>query len=202
MAAMSDTLDTVLLLALPASGKSEVRRYLHLLPPEACRRDFHMAPTVQLDDFPYVHFMRRVDETLVKLGRPTVFFHSPDRPFKEPRDWGTLIHLVNEDHAHIVAGKVPADGAAGDEVLSRIESAAAKAGIPPRLAQLDDRTRAAVAQALESEAAENRRARVERARSAAGLNSNCAFKKCCASGRMSSRRSASGGTCSSMTLRR
>ena len=47
---MSKTFDAVLLLALPASGKSEVRRYLAHVPPAACRDDFHMGPTVQLDD--------------------------------------------------------------------------------------------------------------------------------------------------------
>ena len=56
---MAEILDVLLLLALPASGKSEVRRYLASLTPEQCRRDFHMGPTVQLDDYPYVHMMRQ-----------------------------------------------------------------------------------------------------------------------------------------------
>src|SRR5438445_6161715 len=55
--AMSEILDVLLLLALPASGKSEVRRYLASLSPEQCRGDFHLGPTVQLDDYPYVHMM-------------------------------------------------------------------------------------------------------------------------------------------------
>ena len=65
---MNNVIDTLLLLALPASGKSEVRKYLAWLSPEKCRDDFGVGPNVQLDDFPYVHFMRRVDETLEKLG--------------------------------------------------------------------------------------------------------------------------------------
>ena len=75
-------LDTVLLLALPASGKSEVRRYLAHLPKEECTRDFHMGPTVQLDDYPYVHFMRCVDDELAAKKQKRFFFHSPDRPFQ------------------------------------------------------------------------------------------------------------------------
>ena len=62
---MSETLETVLLLALPASGKSEVRRYLNHLTPEQRSGDFHLGPTVQLDDFPYVHMMRRIDDELL-----------------------------------------------------------------------------------------------------------------------------------------
>ena len=55
----SEIIDILLLLALPASGKSEVRRYLANLTPAQCRDDFHLGPTVQLDDYPYVHMMRR-----------------------------------------------------------------------------------------------------------------------------------------------
>ncbi|RME23860.1 MAG: DUF3783 domain-containing protein, partial [Deltaproteobacteria bacterium] len=102
-----DVLDTVLLLALPASGKSEVRRYLAHLPADECRREFHLGPTVQLDDFPYVHMMRRIDEELKKLGAEYVFFQSPEKPFRDTRDWLTLIELVNEDYFDLVANRRP-----------------------------------------------------------------------------------------------
>ncbi len=71
---MSKLIDTLLLLALPASGKSEVRRYLAKLTPDQCREDFGLGPTVQLDDFPYVHIMRRIDEELGRRGQETLFF--------------------------------------------------------------------------------------------------------------------------------
>ena len=58
---MANHLDVLLLLALPASGKSEARTYLASLSPEECEQHFGIGHTVQLDDFPYVHIMRRVD---------------------------------------------------------------------------------------------------------------------------------------------
>src|SRR5512142_659313 len=100
---MSRVIDVLLLLALPASGKSEVRRYLAHLSPEQARDDFHMGPTVQLDDFPYVHLMRRIDDELAAIAHRRLFFQSPDRPYQSPLDWGTLIELVNEDYADLVA---------------------------------------------------------------------------------------------------
>jgi len=54
---MAEVFDTLLLLALPASGKSEVRTYLTARDPAR----FHMGPTVQLDDYPYVHLQIRAD---------------------------------------------------------------------------------------------------------------------------------------------
>ena len=57
-------LDTVLLFSLPASGKSETRTYMASLTPEQCVQEMAMGPTVQLDDYPYVHLMHRIDEEI------------------------------------------------------------------------------------------------------------------------------------------
>jgi hypothetical protein len=145
-------LETVLLLALPASGKSEVRRYLAHLSPDERRDDFHMGPTVQLDDFPYVHLMRRIDDELVGAGQERMFFHAPDRPFRSPLDWGTLIHLVNEDYADLVAKRVREPRSAAALLLERFDTAAVHAGQRARLAALDGVTREQLTDALEAEA--------------------------------------------------
>ena len=100
---MNDVFDTVLLLALPASGKSEIRRYLEHQTENTCRERFHMGQTVQLDDYPYVHIMRRVDDFLEGAGRSRVFFEAGDRGFADTADWGTLISLINEDYTDIRA---------------------------------------------------------------------------------------------------
>jgi len=98
---MTEVFDTVLLLALPASGKSEVRRYLEHQDAATCADHFHMGPTVQLDDYPYVHMMRVVDDAMAKLGEERIFFTAADGSFRNPLDWGTLIALINEDYDDI-----------------------------------------------------------------------------------------------------
>ena len=45
----------VLLQALPASGKSEVRNFMANIEPERLKKEFHIGENLQLDDFPYVH---------------------------------------------------------------------------------------------------------------------------------------------------
>lgn len=148
------TLDTLLLLALPASGKSEVRRYLASLSMEECRRSFGLGPTVQLDDFPYVHFMRRVDGVLEEAGHARLFYDSDESTFSDPRDWGTLIELINQDHAALTATGAGPVSEAASHLFGRIDDAAGRLGIPARIAGLEDGVRAAAADALEGEARE------------------------------------------------
>jgi hypothetical protein len=122
-------LDTVLLLALPASGKSEVRRYLAQQDSAVCRSDFALGETVQLDDFPYVHLMRQLDH----VAPTPVFFSRPDRPFIDARDWGTLIELLNEDYRDLFAGFVAPVGSAARWLYERIERARTLVGAAPFL---------------------------------------------------------------------
>ena len=151
---MTRTIDTLLLLALPASGKSEVRKYMDSLPPERCREDLCLGPTVQLDDFPYVHLMHRVDEELAVVGWEPLFFAGPDRSFLHTEDWGTLIELVNEDYADAVAGRPLAQSGAGDRLLDRLERASDRAGVGPRLTKLSADVSRTLARALDREAAD------------------------------------------------
>lgn len=149
---MNETFDIVLLMALPASGKSEVRRFLANVEPERLQKDFHIGANLQLDDFPYVHMMRRADDQLAKLGKNRVFFKSGDKPFINPKDWGTLIHLLNEDYRDLMGKNVVKADSAADLLMKRIDKAGEKAKIAPRLAGLDKATWTAVANELEKEA--------------------------------------------------
>lgn len=144
-------LETVLLLALPASGKSEVRRFIASLPPEQCRRDMHLGPTLQLDDYPYVFAMRRVDDELEARGRARVFFAAAERPFRDPRDWGTLIQLLDEDYEDLLVRREAKPDSAARHLFQRIDRAAAKVGIAARLAALDASLASEIAAALEDE---------------------------------------------------
>ncbi len=154
-------LDTVLLLALPASGKSEARTFMSSLSPEQCVEEFHMGPTVQLDDFPYVHLMRRVDEELYKLGQEGLFFWSPDRTFIDMIDWGTLIHLLNEDYANMRAGTPYTTDDAGEWILDRLERARLAARGKPIISLMDAETRATVAAGIRDEAADTLKERAD-----------------------------------------
>ena len=123
-------LDTVLLTALPASGKSEVRRFLAAQDAETVASNYHMGPTVQLDDYPYVHMMRRISQECVDLGVQPPFFASNDQPFLDTRDWGTLIEILNEDFRDLHA-KPRIQVASGAQWLcQRFDAARAKVGAP------------------------------------------------------------------------
>lgn len=148
---MKTTLDVLLLLALPASGKSEVRKFLASHSPEECRSHFFLGPTVQLDDYPYVHLMRRVDDELERMGQPRVFFRSSEEGFRDPRDWITLIELLNEDWAALHAPPAAIPPRCAGVLLDRIDGAAAKVGIDPRLARIREDRRRVVEEDLETE---------------------------------------------------
>lgn len=149
----ADTIDILLLLALPASGKSEVRRYLRHQPAEVAARDFGLGPTVQLDDFPYLHFLKEIDAALESRGLARLYYPRPDEPMIDGRDWGTLTRLVAQDYEDLVANRVPAPDAAAQRLFDRIDAASEQAGAPARLGGLDDGLRAALASELAGAAA-------------------------------------------------
>jgi len=97
--------------------------------------------------------MRQTDVALTSLGKPSIFFDAPDKPFKQPLDWGTLIELVNEDYADLVARKPIKPTSTAAWLLKRFDAARMKVGAPQVFATLDDATRAAVADRLENETA-------------------------------------------------
>jgi hypothetical protein len=146
--------DTILLLALPASGKSEVRKFLASFDGAACREHFRMGETVQLDDYPYVHMMRRFDEALAAADAAPLFFRALDDGFADPRDWGTLIELLNEDFADLGARPAAPEGDAFGWLLARFDRARSAVGAAPPSACLRPRERGLVAAALDGEAAQ------------------------------------------------
>ena len=148
---MTRTIDTLLLLALPASGKSELRRYLEHLDPVVAEADFHLGPTVQLDDYPYVHLMRRIGEELSGMGKSPAFFESAETKFMDPRDWGTLIHLLDDDFAML--GTTPTRPASAARWLfDRIDAGRRTVGAEPVFEQLAPQILDRLAATLEDEA--------------------------------------------------
>lgn len=125
---MTDTIEVLLLLALPASGKSEIRRYLDHLDPAVLRNDMHLGRTVQLDDYPYVHLMRRISQEQRAAGEAPAFFESDRDTWRESLDWITLIELINDDYDSVTTGGRAEQTAT--EVLDRFEAARYRAGAP------------------------------------------------------------------------
>ncbi len=148
---MSEVFHTILLVALPASGKSEVRNLMAHVPAKKLQEEFHIGETLQLDDFPYVHMMRRIDEELKKMGQPDIYYPGQN-PFYDARDWGTLCVLLNEDYKDLLNRTVVKPESAGEYLMERIDRAAQAAGLPPRNAMLDENVRKAVAEKIEDEA--------------------------------------------------
>jgi hypothetical protein len=151
---VADIFDTLLLLALPASGKSETRTYLT----ERSPAEFHMGPTVQLDDYPYVHLQICVDEALADLGHEQAF-HMPDTeaggrngPFRDAREIAGLLHLINEDYDEILRGEAERPQNPGRRMLERLDAASQKVGLPSKLAAMSGDVRAQVERAIDGEA--------------------------------------------------
>jgi hypothetical protein len=149
---MSSLLDTILLTALPASGKSEVRRFLTEQDAQTVASSFHMGPTVQLDDYPYVHMMRRISQECVDLGVQPPFFASNDQPFLETRDWGTLIELLNEDYRDLHTKPHIQVASAAQWLFRRFDAARAKVGAAAILEAFERETVQSLNERLEKEA--------------------------------------------------
>ena len=148
---MNKVFKIVLLQALPASGKSEVRNFMAHVEPERLRDEFHIGENLQLDDFPYVHMMRRIDDELTSLGEARIFYPG-DAPFIDGRDWGTLCNLLNEDYHDLMNRTRVSPDSAAQHLFERIDRAALGAGIAARMGSLNADIRAKLADRLEAEA--------------------------------------------------
>ena len=144
-------INTLLLLALPASGKSEVRRYMATLDRQMCQEKFGLGDTVQLDDYPYVHMMHRIDDELKAAGGSYVWFDGPREPFSDPMHWSVLAELLNEDYDDLINKRVHTPESAAEHLFDRYDAARIRAGGQPALSTFPDDVRKAAAQAVEAE---------------------------------------------------
>ena len=123
----------VLLQALPASGKSEVRNFMAHVEGDRLRDEFH------------------IDNELQAMGESRIFYPG-EEPFTDGRDWGTLCNLLNEDYLDLMNRVVVKPDSAAEYLFARIDRAGEGAGIAPRLGLLKAEVRAWLAAILENEA--------------------------------------------------
>jgi hypothetical protein len=141
-------IDTILLIALPASGKSEVRKFLRNLPREDRIRDFHVSDTAQLDDFPYVAFLAKVDEEREARGLPRAFYEYKNGRFIVQEDWGLLLRLVSDDYL-ILKNDLPTPPADGLALFERIDGHRRDLGCPEVFSVMAREARLELADALQ-----------------------------------------------------
>lgn len=151
---MIQFLHTLLVLALPASGKSEARKRMEeLADPER----FHLSnETIQLDDYPYVRLMRHIDDILVEMGLKPIFFRAHDQPFVDPRSWEVLIRLINEDYAALM-NRLPlqlGDLSPAYYMLERLRKACQSAEMPDPFSDIEMAKLEKLYRALEEECTE------------------------------------------------
>jgi hypothetical protein len=142
-------IDTVLLIALPASGKSEVRKYLRNLPREDRVRDFHVSDTAQLDDFPYVAFLAKVDMAREAMGLPRAFYEYENGRFIVQEDWGLLLRLVSDDY-HILKNDLPTPAADCEALFDRIDGHRRDLGCPEVFSVMEPAQRRELAERMQS----------------------------------------------------
>lgn len=97
----SDHFDILILIARPASGKSEVIDYLKKTPDEARRQRFHIGPFQEIDDFPMLWTWFEEDDILEALGHERL--HSTrGYYFKDKVLWHVLIRRICQDYDKLI----------------------------------------------------------------------------------------------------
>lgn len=96
---MSDktTFDTLLLIARPAAGKSEVIDYLKKLPVDERTGRFHIGEFGEIDDFPMLWAWFEEDRLLEKMGHPRLHTDG-DENFLHPYLWDLLIERIDLEY--------------------------------------------------------------------------------------------------------
>jgi len=96
--ANTDTLDIILLLGRPASGKSEFIDFMTHLPSDRRAAEFSIAPFQIVDDFPILWDLFQQDDVWESVGRERLFSKRSDGNYAVTDDtvWGFLIEQINQ----------------------------------------------------------------------------------------------------------
>ena len=101
MSKENKVLPILMFCALPASGKSESRRFIKSLTKEEMAQ-FHLGDgSTQVDDYPYVDALEKIDVFCYETLGKTIFKDRNTRLFLNGYEWGCLTYLINEDYLDI-----------------------------------------------------------------------------------------------------
>lgn len=96
-----NTFDTLMLLARPAAGKSEIINYLHNTPLDERIKRFHIGEFIEVDDFPMLWTWFEEDRIREDMGMKRL--HSTkDEEFNDPRLWDVLIRRICLEHQKLI----------------------------------------------------------------------------------------------------
>jgi len=98
---MMNTFKTLLLIARPAAGKSEIIHYLKKTPLDERIKRFHVGEFVEIDDFPMLWTWFEEDELLQKMGHPRLHT-TPDGYFQYRYLWDLLIERISLDYQKLL----------------------------------------------------------------------------------------------------
>ena len=87
------TFKTLLLIARPAAGKSEVINYLKNTPVAERIQRFHIGQFTEIDDFPMLWVWFEEDALLERMGQPRLHTDA-EGYFKEPYLWDLLVERI------------------------------------------------------------------------------------------------------------
>ncbi len=97
-----DTFHTLILIARPAAGKSEIIHHLKNMLPNLRRKLFHIDSIVEIDDFPMLWAWFEEDDLLDQMGQPRLHT-TPDGYFKWNYLWNVLIRRISLEYQKFAA---------------------------------------------------------------------------------------------------
>jgi hypothetical protein len=97
---------TLLLIARPAAGKSEIIHFLKGTPHEVRAKRFHIGNFEEIDDFPMLWTWFEEDALLTRMGKPRLHT-TPDGYFKEDYLWNLLIERISLEYKKKLRDSAP-----------------------------------------------------------------------------------------------
>ena len=145
MSKQNKVLPILMFCALPASGKSESRRFFKSLTPEEMSQ-FHLGDSsTQVDDYPYVDALEKIDVFCKETLDTTIFKDPNTRLFLNEYEWGVLTYLINEDYLDLkkLDKKIPEEFEKDPVkwLFDRYDAASEKTGkVPRRFEELEKKS--------------------------------------------------------------